>query len=408
MLKIGEFIYPWGGGHYSRMMRLNDQLKHVIKDDFEVHYCSKGHVYQKLLDRFPSQRDKIHEILMPTPIDGDFGPSITMSMANLLVPVANQPPLLKQIASYLRNEGRLYNREKFDLAINDGDMGSNILADRRNIPSIFVTNQFRPRLYRSRMYFYPSLLFIAKQISRATKIIVADSPPPYTMCEYNLNFTKNVIDKVEYVGHFTAEKRPTSRTNLGRLVEDVDFGYWMRTGDKSTNDATGRRYEEVFGEVQMKNERRIISHARNDESINRVQSRDGKTYSIDEALEKKIDWIQIDVGFLSDDEKDAVVSGCKYAVINGSHTAMGEIMGMKSKPIIGMPIYDEHMNQIRWAQERNLGMLANNAKQVISAIARIRDDYSSFTDSLNDFARNFAGDGARNTAKIAAHILDKI
>ncbi len=390
------------------MMRLNDQLKHVIKDDFEVHYCSKGHVYQKLLDRFPSQRDKIHEILMPTPIDGDFGPSITMSMANLLVPVANQPPLLKQIASYLRNEGRLYNREKFDLAINDGDMGSNILADRRNIPSIFVTNQFRPRLYRSRMYFYPSLLFIAKQISRATKIIVADSPPPYTMCEYNLNFTKNVIDKVEYVGHFTAEKRPTSRTNLGRLVEDVDFGYWMRTGDKSTNDATGRRYEEVFGEVQMKNERRIISHARNDESINRVQSRDGKTYSIDEALEKKIDWIQIDVGFLSDDEKDAVVSGCKYAVINGSHTAMGEIMGMKSKPIIGMPIYDEHMNQIRWAQERNLGMLANNAKQVISAIARIRDDYSSFTDSLNDFARNFAGDGARNTAKIAAHILDKI
>ena len=27
MAKIGQFIYPWGNGHYSRMMRLNDKLK---------------------------------------------------------------------------------------------------------------------------------------------------------------------------------------------------------------------------------------------------------------------------------------------------------------------------------------------------------------------------------------------
>jgi len=26
VLKIGEFIYPWGSGHYSRMMRLNEAL----------------------------------------------------------------------------------------------------------------------------------------------------------------------------------------------------------------------------------------------------------------------------------------------------------------------------------------------------------------------------------------------
>ena len=53
MLKIGEFIYPWGSGHYSRMMRLNDALSNEIKDELEVHFSSKDHVYQKLLKKFP-------------------------------------------------------------------------------------------------------------------------------------------------------------------------------------------------------------------------------------------------------------------------------------------------------------------------------------------------------------------
>lgn len=406
MLKIGEFIYPWGDGHYSRMMRLNDELPNFIGGDFEVHYCSKDHVYQKLLDRFPAQRDKIHEILMPTPIDGDFGPSITLSMLNLLVPVSDRPPLVKQIVSYLKREGELYNREGFDLAINDGDMGSNILADRRDIPSMFVTNQFRPRLYRSRAYFYPSVFFIAKQISRATRIVVADSPPPYTMCEYNLNFTDAVKDKVEYVGHFARGGRGRiQKTSLGRLIGDDEFGYWMRTGNRSTNDATGARYEEAFRSEQMSGEKRVVSHAKDDPAINSVRGRDGRSYTVDEALDKKIDWVQIDIGFLSEDEKDAVLDRCKYAVVNGSHTVMGEIMGGRGKPIIGMPIYDEHANQIRWAQEKNLGVLANSTKQVLGAIRRIKRDYSSFQDALNDFSRNFVADGARNAAKIAAEIL---
>jgi hypothetical protein len=40
--------------------------------------------------------------------------------------------------------------------------------------------------------------------------------------------------------------------------------------------------------------------------IDRVVGSDGKNYSISEALEKKIDWIQIDKGFLSEQEKESV------------------------------------------------------------------------------------------------------
>ena len=205
MAKIGQFIYPWGNGHYSRMMRLNEKLKEI--GDNEFHYFSKGDIYEKLLEKFPNEKENIHEVLMPTPIDGKFGPSLTKSMLNFLLPVEENKPLVTQISSYLKDEGKLYNKIGFDLVINDGDMGSNVLAQRRNITSLFVTNQFKPKLWKSRMYFKPALEFVAKQISKASKILVADSEPPYTMCEYNLNFTKEVEEKVVYVGHFTNEKK---------------------------------------------------------------------------------------------------------------------------------------------------------------------------------------------------------
>ncbi|MCE9617258.1 MAG: glycosyltransferase [Nitrosarchaeum sp.] len=409
MLKIGEFIYPWGSGHYSRMMRLNAVLGNHIKEKFEVHFSSKDHVYQKLLEKFPNHKDQIHEILMPTPIDGKFGPSVLLSLLNLLLPVSKNPPLVKQVTSYLRQERKLYDNEKFDLVINDGDMGSNIIAKNRQTPSLFITNQFRPKLYRSKSYFYPAVVFVSKQIAKASRILVADSPPPYTMCEYNLNFTKDVKEKVTYVGHFTTsaniEKKSTS--DLEKLIENSEFGYWMRTGNKSTNDGTGQRYEQVFHQNEMKNEKRIISHAKNQPTIDSVLGKDGKKYTISNALEKKIDWIQIDIGFLSEQEKETVLNLSKYAVVNGSHTVMGEILGGKAKPIIGIPIYDEHTNNIKWAEEKNLGVLAVKTKQVIEAISKIKDNYNKFEENLVDFSKNFDPNGAENTAKIAANILEE-
>lgn len=408
MFKIGEFIYPWGNGHYSRMMRLNQILKEQLGDEIEIHFSSKSPIYDKLIEKFPESRHNIHEVLMPTPIDGKFGPSISRSIFNILLPISKNPPLVKQIASYLREERKLYNEEKFDLVINDGDMGSNVLANNRDIPSLFITNQFMPKLWKSRSYFYPSLIFIAKQIAKASKILVADSAPPYTMCEYNLNFPKKNMEKVVFVGHFTNNKEISrdKKSELENLLEDAEFGYWMRTGNKSTNDGTGERYEEVFHHKEMKDEKRIISHARDDPSIDSVLGKDGKKYSISEAYEKKIDWSQIDIGFLSEQEKDAVLDKCKYAVVNGSHTVMGEIMGGKSKPIIGIPIYDEHTNQIKWAEKKNLGILANNTKEVLEGIKKIKSEYTLFEQGLKDFSKNFNSNGARNTAKIVTEILE--
>ena len=157
-----------------------------------------------------------------------------------------------------------------------------------------------------------------------------------------------------YVGHFTSSKKIERNENsdLEKLISDSVFGYWMRTGNKSTNDGTGERYEEAFHQPEMEKEKRIVSHARNDPNIDRVLGKDGKEYSISEAYEKKIDWIQIDRGFLSEQEKETVLDSCKYAVVNGSHTVMGEILGSHAKPIIGIPIYDEHTNQIELTKEK--------------------------------------------------------
>ena len=163
----------------------------------------------------------------------------------------------------------------------------------------------------------------------------------------------------------------------------------------------------IFSKDEMKNEKRIISHARNDPKIDSVLGKNGKRYSISDALERKVDWIQIDVGFLSEQEKDTVLNLCKYAVVNGSHTVMGEIMGGKSKPIIGIPIYDEHTNNIRWAEEKNLGVLATKTNKVIHAIQKIKENYDEFTDNLHEFSQNFDPKGAENSAKIAAQVLEE-
>jgi hypothetical protein len=408
MKKIGQFIYPWGNGHYTRMMRLDKVLPKYLNEEFTTHYFSKGEVYKKLLERFPDKQNNVHEVLMPTPIDGKVGPSVSRSLLNILFPVADNHSLVNQVKNYMKKEREFYNKEKFDVVINDGDMGSNVLAKKRGIPSLFVTNQYMPKLWKSRSYFYPGLYFISKQIAKATRILVADSAPPYTICEYNLNFPDDIRGKVTYIGHFSSRKLVdhTPQTDLEKIVDGADFGYWMRTGNKSTNDGTGKRYEEVFHETDMNNERRIISHAKNDKSIDRVVGKDGKKYSIKNAYEKKIDWIQIDVGFLTEQEMQMVLAGCKYAVINGSHTIMGEVMGMNSKPIIGMPIYDEHTNQIKWAEEKQLGVLAENKKQVIKAIQRIKQNYNKYEEKLEEFSKKFDGNGAENAAKIVSEILE--
>jgi hypothetical protein len=86
---------------------------------------------------------------------------------------------------------------------------------------------------------------------------------------------------------------------------------------------------------------------------------------------------------------------------------MGEILGGKAKPIIGIPIYDEHTNNIKWAEEKNLGVLAIKTNQVIESISKIKDNYNKFEESLADFSKNFDPNGAENTAKIAANILEE-
>lgn len=407
MVKIGEFIYPWGNGHYSRMSRLNKILNQYIVNA-DIHYSTKGHVYEKLLKLYPDKADHIHHISIPTPIDGKMGPDLVRGLANIALPISGASPLLYQIASYLKEERRIFNEQKFDMIISDGDMGANVLAKKRNIPSLFITNQFRPKLWASRAYFYPGLEFISRQIAKASHILVADSPPPYTLCEFNLNLSELAAKKTTYVGHFTTQNDgvvSAKPTDLELIVRDADFGYWMRTGNKSTNDGTGYRYKKIFANDSMSSERRIISHAKHDPSIDRVLGQDGKQYTISEAYEKNIDWLQIDVGFLTEQEKSAVLDRCAYAVINGSHTVMGEILGQKRKPIIGIPVYDEHTNNLRWAEQKGLGILARNTTSVISAIKRIRDDIESFQESLNKFGDNFLGEGARNTAKIAAKVL---
>ena len=85
---------------------------------------------------------------------------------------------------------------------------------------------------------------------------------------------------------------------------------------------------------------------------------------------------------------------------------MGEILGSHAKPIIGIPIYDEHTNQIEWAREKKLGLFAQNRIQIVEAVRKIHENYEEYADSVEEFSRNFNGNGVSNTTKIVSEILE--
>lgn len=388
------------------MMALDAELRR-LRGDLDVHYASKEPILSRLRERFPGAAQNIHEILMPTPIGGASGPSVARSLLNFALPVGG-PTLPSRIASYLRAEARLYDRERFDLAINDGDMGSNVIASRRSIPCAFVTNQYRPRLYASRFYLRPAAEFIARQIAKATRILVADSAPPNCICERNLNIPKPLMRKVEFVGHFAERPEPRAgpKGDLERLIGDAEFGYWMRTGDAPTNSATGARYEAAFADPKMRDCRRVVSHARPGAAIDRVIGRDGTSHTVREALERGVDWLQIDVAFLTEAERDAVLGRCSHAVLNGSHTAMGEVLGVWRRPIVGVPIYDEHANHVSWAQDRGLGVMARTPREIAAAASAMLSSAGDHAAALASFGASFEAGGARRAAAAASALLD--
>ncbi|RNJ72016.1 MAG: glycosyltransferase [Thaumarchaeota archaeon S13] len=386
-------------------MALDAELR-AIRGDLEIHYASKDPILSRLRERL-GDGPNIHEILMPTPIGGRSGPSVARSLLNLALPVGG-PTLPSRIASYLRAEARLYDSEHFDLAINDGDMGSNVIASRRSIPCAFVTNQYRPRLYASRFYLRPAAEFIARQIARATRILVADSAPPNCICERNLNIPQSLMHKVEFVGHFAAPRarRAEGGGDLARLIGDAEFGYWMRTGDAPTNSATGAKYEAAFADPKMRDCRRVVSHARPGAAIDRVIARDGGVHTVREALERGVDWLQIDVAFLDEGERDVVMDRCAHAVLNGSHTAMGEVLGTWQKPIVGVPIYDEHANHVSWARDRGLGAMARTPSEIAAAASEMLASPRDHAGALADFGASFEAGGARRAAEAASALLD--
>ena len=51
--------------------------------------------------------------------------------------------------------------------------------------------------------------------------------------------------------------------------------------------------------------------------------------------------------------------------------------------------------------------MAETKKQVIEAIQTIRQNYNKYEQKLEEFSKNFDGNGAENTAKIVSEILER-
>ena len=73
------------------------------------------------------------------------------------------------------------------------------------------------------------------------------------MCDYKrISLENKTNESMLVISQIENRSKKRKILDIEKLVKDNEFGYWMRTGNKSTNDGTGERYEEVFRKDEMK------------------------------------------------------------------------------------------------------------------------------------------------------------
>ena len=120
----------------------------------------------------------------------------------------------------------------------------------------------------------------------------------------------------------------------------------------------------------------------------------------------------MNIGITYDLKKDYLAQGYKeleIAELDNEDTRLLDLLswGLSLQHFEHRGYDDEHENNIKWTENKNLGILAKNTPQVIVGINKIKENFEDFEDNLLEFSKNFIPNGAENTAKIASEILEE-
>jgi uncharacterized protein (TIGR00661 family) len=193
-----------GLGHAARTKALGKRLE---QRGHNVFFFSGGRGYDALKKDFR----KVYPVTPVAWYENGKGIITSASLVNILfpLPTSQNNSLTIKNSSAMETVHRYYDLRRNirsirpDVIIADGDIHALRLALKWKIPSVYITNVIRPS-YGFSNFLSPGERISESYVKKATKIIIPDNKPPYTICEYNIGDLSavGVTNKTEFVGSF--------------------------------------------------------------------------------------------------------------------------------------------------------------------------------------------------------------
>jgi UDP-N-acetylglucosamine--N-acetylmuramyl-(pentapeptide) pyrophosphoryl-undecaprenol N-acetylglucosamine transferase len=356
-----------GLGHVSRIIPLGKRLE---KKGHELFFFSGGKAYQLLQNEF-------RNVYKCTPVswyENAHGIITSASLINLLFPLPlfnmEKNKLEMKNSNAMETIHRYYDlRENIrdiapDILIADGDINALRLAQRWKIPSVYIANVIRPS-YGFSALLSPGERVVERYVKKCSKIIIPDTPPPYTISEYSIGNTDKVglKGKLEFIGSFV------DTTHVKGSEEHI---FAPISGPSGTRAKIMKTLLPVLEKLKTKC---IIS-----------LGTPGKKVST------KIGNCELHT-WLSAEERQECMKNAKFVIFSGGHITCFETIKY-AKPSICIPTQPEQLGNAAKLQNLNCSITAKNKNELEKAIEKMEKDKEAFDRNmlaLNEFSNKFKG-----------------
>ena len=354
-------------GHVSRIIPLGKALE---KRGHESFFFSGGLAYELLKKEFKN----VHACTPVAWYENAQGINTSASLLNILIPLPYFHPEKGRLEiknpSGVETIHRYYDlredilRIKPDLIVSDGDLLALRLAQRWKIPSVYVTNMIRPS-YDFSPLLIPGERFTERYVTKSSRILIPDNPPPNTICEYNLpNVDRlGIKDKVEFVGSFL---------DMMPVKGSEEHVFAPVSGPLGTRAKLAEIVIAVFRELETKS---VVSLGMPGQKTSR-----------------KIGNCEI-YTWLSPQERNECMRNSKLIVFSGGHTTCLETVKY-IKPSICVPTQSEQVGNARKMQDLGCSIIVENKEQLMLAIERILKNeqfYRNNVKTLNQVSNTIKG-----------------
>jgi uncharacterized protein (TIGR00661 family) len=356
-----------GLGHVSRIIPLG---KRLAQQGHDLTFFSGGRAYELLQKEFVH----VHECTPVSWYENAYGILTSASLLNTVLPLPlfnlEHNRLEMKSSSAMETIHRYYDlRENIlelapDLLIADGDINALRLAQRWHIPSLYIANMIRPS-YGFSSFLSPGERLVERYVKKASKIIIPDNPPPYTISEYNIGDLKGMEldDKAEYVGSFVDTVR--QRGGQEHIFAPI-------SGPVGTR---GKLVKTLIPVLEKLRTKCIIS-----------LGTPGKKVSA------KIGNFELHT-WLSTEERQEAMRNAKFVIFSGGHATCFETIKY-GKPSICIPSQPEQEGNGAKLQNLNCCLLAKSKKQLECSVEQMEaklDFYTKNAEALSEFSSRYQG-----------------